>query len=135
MTVRVSVNYNDYRWKRFDLTSKVRMLVSKTVQIHQIRLSDFTLSVLACSDAKIKELRDAFKKAADKHWAGFDKDAWKDASDEEKKALREKLAASKKEWMEQMKTHRKEVGKRIAEIKEEFKNNRDKVIDNNKPGE
>jgi ssRNA-specific RNase YbeY (16S rRNA maturation enzyme) len=56
MTVRVSVNYNDYRWKRFDLTSKVRLLMSKTVQIHQISLSDFSLSILACSDAKIREL-------------------------------------------------------------------------------
>ena len=62
MTVRVSVNYNDYRWKRFDLTSKVRLLVSKTVQIHQIRLSDFSLSVLACSDAKIKALNKKYRK-------------------------------------------------------------------------
>ena len=62
MTVRVSVNYNDYRWKRFDLTSKVKLLASKTVQIHQIRLSDFTLSVLACSDAKIKELNKKYRK-------------------------------------------------------------------------
>ena len=62
MTVRVSVNYNDYRWKRFDLTSKVRLLVSKTVQIHQIRFRDFSLSVLACSDAKIKELNKKYRK-------------------------------------------------------------------------
>ena len=62
MTVSVSVNYNDYRWKRFDLTSKVRLLVSKTVQIHQIRLSDFSLSVLACNDAKIKELNKKYRK-------------------------------------------------------------------------
>ena len=56
MTVRVSVNYNDPRWKRFDLTRYVRLLVSKVVQIHQIKLNDFSLSILACSDAKIKEL-------------------------------------------------------------------------------
>ena len=102
---------------------------------HKVHHKGRAFGKLIRDDAKIKELRDAFKKAADKHWAGFDKDTWKDASDEEKKALREKLAASKKEWMEQMKSHRKEVGKRIAEIKEEFKNNRDKVIDENKPGE
>ena len=62
MAVRISVNYNDYRWKRFDLTSKVRLLVSKSVQIHQIRLSDFSLSVLACGDAKIKELNKKYRK-------------------------------------------------------------------------
>ena len=90
---------------------------------------------LVRDDAKIKELREAFKAASDKHWKGFDKSAWRDASDEERKALREKLAASKKEWMEQMKSHREEVHKRIKEIKEEFKNNRDKVIDGNEPGE
>jgi len=34
-----------------------------------------------------------------------------------------------------MKTHHKEVHARIKEIREEFKNNRDKVIDGNDPGE
>ena len=80
-------------------------------------------------------MREAFKAASEKHWKGFDKSAWKDASDEERKALREKLTASRKEWAEQMKAHRKEVYKRIEEIKKEFKNNRDKVIDGNEPGE
>ena len=62
MTVRVSVNYNDPRWKRFDLTRYARLLVSKVVQIHQIKLNDFSLSVLACSDAKIKELNRQYRK-------------------------------------------------------------------------
>jgi hypothetical protein len=34
-----------------------------------------------------------------------------------------------------MKAHRVEVSKRIKEIRDEFKNNRDKVIDGNDPGE
>ena len=62
MTVRVSVNYNDARWKRFDLSRYVRLLVSKVVQIHQMELNDFSLSVLACSDAKIKELNRQYRK-------------------------------------------------------------------------
>ena len=62
MTVRVSVNYNDPRWKRFDLTRYARLVVSKVVQIHQIKLNDFSLSVLACSDAKIKELNRQYRK-------------------------------------------------------------------------
>lgn len=90
---------------------------------------------LVRDDAKIKELKEAFAAAAKKHKGVFDKDAWKDATDEEKKALREKVGASRKEWMEQMKAHRKEVYVRIKEIREEFKNNRDKVIDGNDPGE
>ena len=90
---------------------------------------------LVRDDAKIKELKEAFAAAAKKHKGTFDRDAWKDATNEEKKALREKVAASRKEWMEQMKAHRKEVHARIKEIREEFKNNRDKVIDGNDPGE
>ena len=62
MTVKVSVNYNDLRWKRFDITRYVRLLVSKVVQIHQIKLNDFSLSVLACSDAEIKELNRQYRK-------------------------------------------------------------------------
>ena len=62
MTVRVSVNYNDPRWKRFEFTRYVRLLVSKVVQIHQIKLNNFSLSVLACSDAKIKELNRHYRK-------------------------------------------------------------------------
>ena len=62
MAVRVSVYYNDSRWKRFDLTRYARLLVSKVVQIHQIKLNDFSLSVLACSDARIKELNRQYRK-------------------------------------------------------------------------
>ena len=62
MTVRVSVNYNDPRWKRFDLTRYASLLVSKVVQIHQIKLNDFSLSVLACSDARIQELNRQYRK-------------------------------------------------------------------------
>jgi hypothetical protein len=90
---------------------------------------------LVRDDAKIKELKEAFAAAAKKKKFTFDRDAWKDATDDEKKALREKMAAGRKEWYEKMKTHREEVSKRIKEIREEFKNNRDKVIDGNDPGE
>ena len=62
MTVRVSVNYNDPRWKRFDLTGYVRLLVSRVVQIHHMSLNNFSLSVLACSDTKIKELNRKYRK-------------------------------------------------------------------------
>ena len=90
---------------------------------------------LVRDDAKIKELRDAFKEASKKRWANFDKDKWKDATDEEKKALREQMAASRKEWIDQVKAPRKEVHARIKEIRDEFKNKRDEVIDGNNPGE
>ncbi len=90
---------------------------------------------LVRDDAKIKELKEAFAAAAKKERSAFDRDAWKDATDEEKKALREKMTASRKGWMDQMKAHRKEVHARIKEIREEFKNNRDEVIDGNDPGE
>jgi len=119
----------------FDKRKKRRSEAKK--RGHKVRDSKarHAFGKLVKDDAKIKELREAFKAASEKHWKGFDKNAWKDASDEERKALREKLSASKKEWMEQMKSHRVEVHKRIKEIREEFKNNRDKVIDGNEPGE
>ena len=88
---------------------------------------------LVRDDAKIKELREAFKAAAKKQWSGFDRDKWKNATDDEKKALREQMTASRKEWVESMKSHRKEVHARIKEIREEFKNKRDEVIDGNDP--
>ena len=88
---------------------------------------------LVRDDAKIKELRKAFAAASKKNWTGFDRDKWKDATDDEKKALREQMAASRKEWLETMKSHRKEVHARIKEIREEFKNKRDEVIDGNDP--
>jgi|TARA_R110000751_G_scaffold13113_3_gene44401 hypothetical protein len=89
---------------------------------------------LVRDDAKIKELQEAFAAASKKGHKGFDRTGWKDATDDEKKALREKMSAGRKEWYEKMKTHREEVGKRIKEIRAEFKNNRDKVIDGNDPG-
>jgi len=112
---------------------------------------------LVRNDEKIKELKKQFAAAEDKIKGKFDRKKFKDATDEEKAALRDKLRASRKEWevamkahrvevgkrMKEirkewevaMKAHRVEVGKRIKEIREEFKNNRDKVIEGNKPGE
>ena len=86
-------------------------------------------------DAKIKELREAFAAAAKKLGGKVDREQWKDATDAEKTALRDKMKASRKEWEAAMKAHRVEVSKRIKEIRDEFKNNRDKVIDGNDPGE
>ena len=62
MTVIVSVNYSDLRWKRFDLTRYVKMLASKAIQFHQMKFNDFSLSVLACSDTKIKKLNRQYRK-------------------------------------------------------------------------
>ena len=62
MAVRVSVNYNDPRWKRFDFTSYVGLLLSKIVQIHQMRINNFSLSVLACSNSRIKQLNGQYRK-------------------------------------------------------------------------
>ena len=86
-------------------------------------------------DAKIKELREAFAAASKKLTGKVDRKQWKDATDEQKAALRDKVRANRKEWEAAMKAHRVEVSKRIREIREEFKNNRDKVIDGNDPGE
>jgi hypothetical protein len=70
------------------------------------RGKDNAFGKLVRDDAKIKELREAFSAAAKKHKGAFDRDAWKDASDDEKKALREQMTASRKDWMEQVKAKR-----------------------------
>ena len=62
MTIRVSVNYNDPRWKRFNLARYTTLLLSKVAQIRQIRLNNCSLSVLACGDVKIKELNREYRK-------------------------------------------------------------------------
>ena len=62
MTIKVSVSYNDQRWKRFNLARYITLLLSKVAQIHQIRLNNFSLSVFACSDVKIKELNREYRK-------------------------------------------------------------------------
>ncbi len=89
---------------------------------------------LVRDDAKVKELKKDFAEASKKIKGGFDKSKLKDASDEERAALRDKMKAAHKELHELTKTHREEVKKRITEIKKEFTNKRDKVIDGNKPG-
>jgi seryl-tRNA synthetase len=101
---------------------------------HKVR-KESAFGKLVRDDAKIKELREAFRTAADKMKGKFDRKAFKDATDEEKAALREKMAESRKEWIEKMKSHRQEVQKRMKELHAEFKNNRDEVIDGNKPGD
>ena len=65
----------------------------------------------------------------------FKKPRLKDLTSEQKGALREKIKAAHKEWYEMAKKSREEIRKRIAEIKKEFANKRDEVIDGNKPGE
>ncbi len=102
---------------------------------HKVNHRGKAFGKLIRDDAKIKELKEAFKQATEKMKVGFDKNKWKDATDEEKAALREQMKASRKEWTEAMRAHQKEVHSRIKEIREEFKNNRDKVIDGNEPGE
>ena len=62
MMIKVSVSYNDQRWKRFNLARYITLLLSKVAQIHQIRLNNFSLSVFACSDVKIKELNREYRK-------------------------------------------------------------------------
>ena len=90
---------------------------------------------LVRSDEKIKQLKKDFAAAEKKLKGNFDRKQFKDATDEQKAALRDKAKASRKEWEQAMRAHRTEVGKRIKEIRDEFKNKRDKVIDTNKTGE
>ena len=70
-------------------------------------------------------------------WAlcDLDQDGCKDATEDEKSGLRDQLKSLRKDWFEGMKGNREEVRTRIKEIRGEFKNKRDEVIDGNDTGE
>jgi len=102
---------------------------------HKVHHKGRAFGKLVRDDEKIKELKKDFDAASDKIKGDFDKSKFKDASDEERAALRDKMKAAHKEWYEMAKKHREEVRKRMTEIRKEFANKRDKVIDGNKPGE
>ena len=88
-----------------------------------------------------EKVKERFKAAAKKrkkhieskksrhHWKGNKIDS------EELNELREKMKELHKELHELRKKHREEMKKRMEGIKKEFANKRDKVIDENKPGE
>jgi hypothetical protein len=101
---------------------------------HKIRRGS-AFGKLIRDDEKIKALRKEFQEATKKFRSKADGVNWKDLNEEQKEALREKLAADRKDWAQKVKSNREEVRKRIVEIKKEFANKRDKAIDENKPGE
>ena len=87
------------------------------------------------------KIKERFKAAAEKRKKHIEskkrRHHWKDKKidNEELNELREKMKELHKEMHELRKKHREEMKKRMEGIKKEFKNNRDKAIDDNKPGE
>jgi uncharacterized protein YicC (UPF0701 family) len=87
------------------------------------------------------KIKERFKAAAEKRKKHFEskkrKHHWKGKKidNEDLNELREKMKELHKEMHELRKKHREEMKKRMEEIKKEFANKRDKVIDDNKPGE
>ena len=87
------------------------------------------------------KIKERFKAAAEKRKKHIEskkrRHHWKDKKidSEELNELREKMKELHKELHELRKKHREEMKKRMEGIKKEFKNNRDKAIDDNKPGE
>ena len=118
--------------KKFNSAKKKR---SKSQEGARKRGLSGRLGKLVRSDEKIIKLKKDFAAAEKKLKGNFDRKQLKDATDEQRAALREKAKASRKEWEQAMRAHRTELGKRIKEIRNEFKNKRDKVIDANKTGE
>ena len=117
----------------FDKRKKQRGDAKKKGQ--GIRYKGKAFGKLVRNDAKVKELKKDFAEASKKIKGNFDKSKFKDATDEERSALREKMKAAHKELTQVAKKHREEVRKRISEIKKEFANKRDKIIDGNIPKE
>ena len=104
---------------------------------HKLHHKGKAFGKLVRDDDKVKELRDSFAAAAKQHHSKVKvlHKQLKDASDEDKDWLRDQLKNLRKDWFEGMKGNREEVRTRIKEIRDEFKNKRDEVIDGNKPGE
>ena len=73
----------------FEKRSKHRGDAKKRGNKVRDRKKDSGFGKLVRDDAKIKELKEAFAAATKKNKPAFDRDAWKDATDDEKKALRE----------------------------------------------
>ena len=86
-----------------------------------------------------EKMKERFKVAHDKRKKRRNeikrKFSGKDIQSPELNEIREKLRELHKELLELRKEHQKEMKKRMMEIKKEFANKRDKVIDGNKPGE
>ena len=85
------------------------------------------------------KMKERFKAAHDKRKKRRDemkkKFSGKDIQSPELNEIREKMRELHKELLELRKEHQKEMKKRMMEIKKEFANKRDKIIDNNKPVE
>ena len=81
---------------------------------------------------RLKAAHDKRKKRRDEMKKKF---SGKDIQSPELNEIREKMRELHKELLELRKEHQKEMKKRMMEIKKEFANKRDKIIDNNKPGE
>ena len=88
-----------------------------------------------------EKIKERFKAAAEKRKKHIEskkrRHSWKGKKidSEELNELREKMKELHKELHELRKKHREEMKKRMEGIKKEFANKRDKVIDENKPGE
>ena len=86
-----------------------------------------------------EKMKERFKVAHDKRKKRRNeikrKFSGKDIQSPELNEIREKMRELHKELLELRKEHQKEMKKRMMEIKKEFANKRDKVIDGNKPGE
>jgi uncharacterized membrane protein len=54
---------------------------------------------------------------------------WKDASTEEREALREKMRENRQNFKDTQRTLREDIRERLAGLRKDFVNNRDKVLD------
>ena len=82
-------------------------------------------------DKKLQEIKEKFEEAAKK--LKGKRVNFKDKSDSEKEAIREKMRSRRAEWVKLMKERNEEVSKRMKEIRKEMANKRDKQLDSNKP--
>tara|TARA_B100000700_G_scaffold215814_1_gene237218 strand:+ start:2246 stop:2791 length:546 start_codon:yes stop_codon:yes gene_type:complete len=88
---------------------------------------------LVADDEQIKEIRESFRTAITDQAERFKQliESLDGSTEDNKESLRENLKSLRTEWFESLKANREEFRLRIKEIRNEFENDREDILDSN----
>ena len=92
---------------------------------------------LVANDEQIKEIRESFRTAITDQAEIFKQliESLDGSTEDNKESLRENLKSLRTEWLESLKVNREEFRLRIKEIRNEFENDREDILDSNEGDE
>ena len=104
--------------------------------VSQIR-DNKSFGKLVVDDEQIKEIRESFRTAITDQAERFKQliESLDGSTEDNKESLRESLKSLRTEWLESLKVNREEFCLRIKEIRNEFKNDREDILDSNEGDE